>query len=429
MKGLTAGTATITAASVDNKAVTAEWNVTVLPLKSDEPMVIDAPEADVVADADAITEEPVAKPEETEVIPEENETVENAAEETVTEETAEPHFAVEETWMQVGESVILDVVNPDGAAVMVGLDGDTDAVLWNEELRMLTSIGEAEVTAFLSTIDPVEVKSMMAIHIVSAMPEEEEVSEESGEAEGAVTEGGEDGVIESAEPAEGEDTIEAAEAVDGGENIEAVEPSEGEGSADTENEAEETADDGAEEVSENQEAEEPAEVTEAPAAEPVEIIIRDLDEDEALSGEATGFVVIDRERFELDDETLSGLVFEIKDEFVAKLTTQSVEDLLVNGIEIQLLAEGETRLVIKQEGEAEPLREIRLVVNAAPAAEEAEPAEEEVSEPAAEPVEEQEEAESGEETIVNSSLPKPEAEAEGEEIPAEVPETEEPAAE
>ena len=219
---------------------------------------------------------------------------------------------------------------------------------------------------------------MMAIHIISAMPEEEEVSEESGEAEGVVTEGGEDGVIESEEPAEGEDTTEALEAVDGGETVEAVEPSEGEGSADTENTAEETADDEAEEVSENQEAEEPAEVTETPAAGPVEIIIRDLGEDEALSGEAAGFVVIDRERFELDDETLSGLVFEIENEAVAKLTAQSVEELLAGGIEIQLLGEGETRLVIRQEGEAEPLREIRLVVNAAPAVEE--PAEEEVSE-------------------------------------------------
>jgi hypothetical protein len=187
---------------------------------------------------------------------------------------------VEETWMQVGESVILDVVNPDGAAVMVGLDGDTDAVLWNEDLRMLTSIGEAEVTAFLSTIDPVEVKSMMTIHIISAVPEEEEVSEESGEAEGAVTEDGEDGVIESAEPAEGENTTEAAEAVDGGENIEAVEPAEGEGSADTENAAEETADNEAGEVYENQEPEdvEPT-AEEILTTEPVEIIIRDLGED------------------------------------------------------------------------------------------------------------------------------------------------------
>ena len=96
-----------------------------------------------------------------------------------------------------------------------------------------------------------------------------------------------------------------------------------------------------------------------------------------MSGEANGVVVIERERFELDDETLSGLVFRIEDESVAKLTTQSVEELLVNGIGIRLLAEGETRLVIKQKGGEEPLREIRLVVTAAPAAEE-EASEEEV---------------------------------------------------
>ena len=28
--------------------------------------------------------------------------------------------------------------------MIVGLDGDTDAVLWNEELRMLTAVGELE---------------------------------------------------------------------------------------------------------------------------------------------------------------------------------------------------------------------------------------------------------------------------------------------
>ena len=348
---------------------------------------------------------------------------EEPADEENRKEKTEPHFASNETWMTAGESLILDVLDADGEAVIVGLDGDTDAVLWNEELRMLTAVGEAEVTAFLSTIDPVEVKDMIAIHIVSAMPEAEGVSEETGEAETAVTEDSEAAIVESEESAEGENTDTVTEPAEGNENIETVEPAEGEGPADAENESEDTADEEAAEVTESQEAEEGAEAEEIPSAEPVEISIRDLGEYDALSGEANGVVMIDRERFELDDETLSGLVFEIENESVAKLTEQSVEEMLVNGIEIQLLAEGETKLVIKQEGEDEPLREIRLVVTAAPVVEE-EPAEEEVSEPVAEPVEEQKEAESVGETVADS-LPEPEAEAAGEDIPAELPEAEE----
>ena len=374
------GTVTITATAADGSKKSGKLKLMVVSgsvLKGE--LLADMPAPDVTPDEiqDIRSETPAAEfveaiettqgneePKLTE--PGEEYDPEEPAPEEYCKETTDPHFAAEETWLMAGESLILDIVNPEETSVMVGLNGDIDAVLWDEELYMLTAVGEAEVTAFLSTIDPIEIKDMMTIHIVSEIQEVEEVSEETGDAEGVVTEGGEDGVIESAEPAEGEDATEA------------VEPAEGEGSADAENAAEETADDEAGEVSENQEAEEPAEVTETPAAEPVEIIIRDLGEDEALSGEANGVVVIDRERFELDDETLSGLVFEIENEAVAKLTEVSADEMLVKGIEIRLLAEGETRLVIRQEGEAEPLREIRLVVNAAPAVEE--PAEEEVSE-------------------------------------------------
>ena len=106
-----------------------------------------------------------------------------------------------------------------------------------------------------------------------------------------------------------------------------------------------------------------------------------MGEYDALGGEENGVIVIDRDRFELDDETLSGLTFEIENESVARLSGSSADEILMNGIEIQLLAEGETKLVIRQKGEAEPLREIRLVVTAAPAAEPEEPVEEVVSEP------------------------------------------------
>ena len=307
--------------------------------------------------------------------------------------TTAPHFASNETWMTVGESLILDVLDADGEAVIVGLDGDTDAVLWNEELRMLTAVGEAEVTAFISTIDPVEIKDMMAIHIISEILEEEEVSEETGDAEDAVTEENSDQWSEESDqsdeayvsgdpselvepvdgeenigtgPAEGDVTAEVTEPEENEENAEDAEPVDGEAAP----EAVETGLDETDEIAE-----------ETPAAEPVEIVIRDLGEYDALSGEAEGAVVIGRERFELDNETLSGLVFEIENEFVAKLTAQSVEEMLVNGIEIQLLAEGDTKLLIKQNGEAEPLREIRLVVTAAPVVEKAEPAEEVQSEP------------------------------------------------
>ena len=312
---------------------------------------------------------------------------------------------------------------------MIGLSGDTDAVLWNEELRMLTSIGEAEVTAFLSTIDPVEVKDIMLIHIVSAIPEETEVSEETGEGENVVTEDGEaaaDAAVESEEPAEGADNSEVTEAVEGDGNIETVEAVEGEETAGAEDVSEDAVNAETVEEPESQEAEEPAAEAEEPeTAEPVEISIRDLGENDVLSGEANGVFVIERERFELDDETLSGLVFEIEDESVAKLTEQSVEEMLVNGIGIRLLAEGETKLVIRQEGKEEPLCEIRLVVTAAQivpkksAEEVAEPETltepetvpepEVVSEPAPEPVEEQAAAESGEETI-EEFFPEPEAE-------------------
>ena len=70
-------------------------------------------------------------------------------------------------------------------------------------------------------------------------------------------------------------------------------------------------------------------------------------------------------------------MFEIEDESVAKLAEQSADEILVTGIGIRLLAEGETKLVFRQKGEEAVLREIRLVVTAAPAAEE-EASEEEV---------------------------------------------------
>ena len=393
------GTAVIRATAKDDESVYAEVTVIVGDPESEEDLLDSANDKSVKTEIDSgadtaadLNENIAADAEDKAEILEQSETTENVAS-PAEEVSAEPHFAEEEVWLQAGESLVLDVLNPDEEAVIIGLSGDTDAVLWNEEQRILTSIGEAEVTAFLSTIDPVEVKDILAIHVVNVLSEEEVVSEETAEAEGTVTEDGEDGLIETEEPAEYDP--EMTEPAEGG-NAETVEPADAESSADV------TEPEVSEEPSETEAPAETADVSDEAAednAEPLEISIRDLGENEALSGEANGAVIIERERFELDDETLSGLVFEIENESVAKLTEISADELLMKGVEIRLLAEGETKLVIRQEGSEDVLREIRLVVAAAPAAEE-EPAVEEISEP----VEEQVSEESGEETIVDSTL-------------------------
>ena len=127
-----------------------------------------------------------------------------------------------------------------------------------------------------------------------------------------------------------------------------------------------------------------------------EIVITELGEYDVLSGDEAAVLSIRRDRFELDDELLKNLVFEVKNESIAKLTDRTADEIAVNGIELNLLAAGETKLAIRRTNDKEPLREIRIVVNAAPVAEEPAPAAEpvteesapvaEVSAPAAEPM-------------------------------------------
>ena len=148
-------------------------------------------------------------------------------------------------------------------------------------------------------------------------------------------------------------------------------------------------------------AEEP-EGTEEPEA--AELEIRDLDE-EGLKGIAGEMIEIERERFEIDDEVFESLKFEAEDETILVFTERSMEELLEKGIEIKLLAAGETKVKIFIEGEEEPILEIPVVVEA-PAAVPEEPAQEETPAPAEEPA--------------------ADAEAPAEEQPSEEPAAEEP---
>ena len=452
VKAIKVGSAVITATSADNKSVFADWAVTVDAPVSDEILMDEISAMEVMSGADAVTEEVPAEaagidevtPDETE-IPETAETEDTEMPEAAETETAEVRFAEDEAWLQVGESMILDVVNPEDEAVMVGLGGDTEAVLWNEELRMLSAVSEAEVTAFLASVDTVEVKDMMTIHIVSALPEEEDVSEESGETEGIITEAGEETITESEGSAEGEDISEAAvpaegevnaassegedtsDVTDPAENAETADPAEGEDLSGTDEPAETAV--VSEDASEPEEGEGSSEPSpeaaeeEAPEAGPVEIRIRDLDEYEPLTGEANTAIVIERERFEIEDGILLGLVFETDNEMVAKVAEQTDEERLADGLNIRLLAAGETKLLIRQEQCEEPLLEIRLVVTSAPEAAE-EPSDAEIPEAAAEPesangpdeeqIPEPDPVESAAETAAAEPETEPEAETEPE---------------
>ena len=405
--GVKAGTVQIRAAAKDDPSVYHEIKITVGPLLASAAL----PEAEdemVLKDTDLAEAGDIEiNPEESTSIISGNDDQPVGNEDTAgTEEMADggnqepedtiktgPCFAEKEQYLLVGESLILEVLNPDDEAIMVGLGGDTDAVLWNEDMLMLTSIGEAEVTAFLTTVDTVEVRDMMAIHIVNEIQEMEDASEETGGDAGMIA-GDAEGMIETDETAEGADTSEAAEPVEGEVNIEsseeaedgdtseATEPIEGEMNTETGEEAEGGNDPEVTEhveEEENIETGEPAESEEndktgdapeeTPAAQPVEIHIRDLGENESLHGEANSILSIERELFELGDEVLRSLEFVIEDETIAKLTDRPDEETLLKGIEIQLLAAGETKLVIKLKGEEELLREIPLVVTASPSEE------------------------------------------------------------
>ena len=302
-----------------------------------------------------------------------SETDVDMAETAAESEVQGPHFGQKEIWMKVGESLVLDVENPDNDVIFVGLGGETDAVLWNDELYMVTSIGEAEVMAFLSTIDPVEIKDMAAIHIVAELPAEEPV-EDITDSDAEITEEVTDEVIsvteepaQTAEPTEAvTPMVEETEVPSDEENTDETNTAQA-GSDDVE-ETNDVSDDRSEPVSDDQaEPTEEVDAAEAPVTDDrYEIRIKDLEVDDDLTGIAGENLTIERERFEMGDDLLRVLVFEIENEAVAVLTERSVEEVLVDGIELQLLNVGETKLLIKLEGVEEPLREIRLVVEAVP---------------------------------------------------------------
>ena len=371
--GVSAGQAVIRAAAKDDATVYAEVKVIVGTYSAKSDLL--EPETDPVSDKSVLMETGVDtvgvlaendQDENMQTVPESTETSEN--EPAGEGNAAEPHFDREEAWLLVGESLILDVVNPDNVPVMVGLSGSTDSVLWNPDSYLLTTVGEAEVTAFLTSMETADVKDMMAIHIVSEIPEVEEVSEEMGEAEGLIREETEEDIVglnNSIDDVEGSvlfETGETAEETDAAaDNLpdEGKNPSEGIEPSDEEMNAGTVEEDQFVEVSEETESE-------PDQSNPIEISIRDLGEYDYLNGEENSVISISRDRFELSDDVFSGLMFGIEDESVAKLTEQSVGA----GVEIQLLNAGETKLVIKEKDSGEVLREIRLVVTAAPVEEE-----------------------------------------------------------
>lgn len=383
--GVSDGVVTITAAARDDDTVFAEKTITVgdaaaKETKDTAPLSLN----EIMIDEPAYTE---------------MSNVSDSTEAAV--EISGPQFGEQEIWLKVGESVILDVLNPDNEAILVGLTGDTDAVLWDESLNMVTSIGPAEVSAFLSTIDPFEVKDMAAIHVVAELPEA--LTETTAENAETPAEGMDlpqdvmaaaDAVSEEAITADIQPTETAAEQTSIEENEVPAEVTAAEvqetavPASDEQTLSGNDAADNIESLSEGQpetlvNTEEAVETDAAASSEKPQISIRDLGEYDALEGTAGSMLTIERERFELDDEVLKTLIFEIENEAIAVLTNRTVEEMLVHGIEIRLLNEGETKLLIKQEGEAEPLREIRLVVKAALTAETEVPAVIETEEPTA----------------------------------------------
>ena len=307
-------------------------------------------------------DEPAAQAQEAEMIPAVQSEPEGQAQKTGAV------FALNEVYLPVGESLAIDVMNPDEEDVVIGLGGETEAVLWNEEERVLTAVGEAEVTAFLAAADTVEIKDMMTIHIISRLPAAEEEISETAENE------------EVSEPLPAEEVTTAGEEPE--ETLDAIpeEPPAEEPAAETEGPAvdpektePETADIEAE-GTEEEKAEEPA--AETPVTEPhsepeteietPEIIITGLDETAVLEGSETGVITIERERFEPDNELMKALVFEIEDETIAKLADRSADETAEQGIRLDLLAAGETKLIIRLTDDEAVLREIAIVVHAVP---------------------------------------------------------------
>ncbi len=298
-------------------------------------------------------EEPEAAPVTVdEDLPAENE--EPEAESEAKKETAsEIGFTQKELTVEAGDSIVLEVSNPDGAAVFVGLSGDTDAVLWDGSFNMVTGIRAGDVTAFLSLVDPFEVKDLCEIHVVEkAGPVQAE--EETPETE----EGGVNETEPTETPTETDQQPVVTEVPDEPAPTETPVPE----GPDTET-GEEIGNDPV--VTEQPEM--PEETT-APEEEDITLQIRDLG-DEGLTGTAGETLRISRDRFDADDELYLSLSYQVENEALVWLPVQSEAERLTDGLTLQLLAEGNTVLKIRKGSEEKTVLEIRIEVLPAAAAE------------------------------------------------------------
>ena len=290
-----------------------------------------------------VTAEPAENIEETPVMADEDLTGEIDDTEGEGAETQEPAavvgFEQKELTVTAGESVTLDVSNPDGLAVIVGLSGDTEAVLWDETGNTVTGVRAGDVTAFLSQVDPFEVKDICEIHVVE-------------NAEAAVTE---ETVSEPEEGAGVETEPPAAPVDEEQQTEETAAPEETELPEAVVTVSEQTE----EPVTEPAAEEQPVMPEETPASEEetVTLQIRDLD-DEGLKGTAGETLWIARDRFEADDELYYSLNYQVENEAVVRLDEQGEGE----GLTLRLLAEGQTVLKIRKGDAEDPVLEIRIEV-------------------------------------------------------------------
>jgi len=259
------------------------------------------------------------------------------------------------------------------------------------ESGFIMAVGTGETMVYAASVDPMEIKALMTVTVKET---ETEMPAETAELEKPET--SETPAEESAEaPAEEIPAAEGSEAASAAPEAQAQEVPAAEEAETETGGAEETASEPAETPTEN--AVEPegqpemaAEIGEVPAEEQpaetpaeapeIELTIRDLTEAGWRGIEGT-VLKIERDRFSVTDEELRTLVFKSENEWVVKPAERSMDEILTQGIELNLLSAGETKLKIGLEGE-EPLLTVRVVVEAAPVAEEAEPA----AVPAAEPL-------------------------------------------
>ena len=333
------------------------------------------------------------------------------ADEAAAEEISGLRFAVEAVTVCVGESLKLDVLNPDDEGYMIALSESTTAAI-DAEADTVTGLAEGEITAFLADSATVEIADQMVIHVVKEAPLSETADPEMIEApavetaevsteEIPVDESQPEGLEEAGEVMADEETGTET----GGEEETTSEPAEASAENTSETEGQEESGDvpvveetGTETGGEEETTSEPAEASAENTSEPegqeengvvsaadeaeteisggggttsepaetseIELKIRDLTE-AGWNGIEGTVLRIERDRFQVTDDELCSLVFQSENEWVVKPVEQNVYEILTQGIELNLLTAGETELKIGLEGE-EPLLTVRIVVEAAP---------------------------------------------------------------